>query len=45
VLDEVEFPTVEEALRYVNEYNIPVGQPVTIAVYTGAIDDETGENL
>ena len=55
VLDEVEFPTPEEALQYVNEYNTAVGkniislvvmsQPVTIAVYTGAIDNETGENV
>ena len=45
VLDEVEFSTPEEALQYVNEYNTPVGQPVTIAVYTGAIDNETGENV
>ena len=44
VIIEVEFSTAVEALQYVKTYNNPPAIS-TIAVYTGMIDDETGENL
>ena len=44
VIIEVEFSTAVEALQYVKTYNNPPAIN-TIAVYTGMIDDETGENL
>ena len=44
VMSEREFTRYEDAIEYINWYNNPTPYG-TIAVYTGAIDDETGENL
>jgi hypothetical protein len=45
VMSEQEFATKEQALLYVSLWNFVNPTPYdTIAVYTGAIDTETGEN-
>ena len=46
VLIEFEYDTVEFAEAYIEKFNSnPDMKNIAIAVYTGAIDDETGENL
>ena len=44
VLLEREFDNLQEAIGWVAGYN-EVCVPEQIAIYTGMIDDETGENL
>jgi hypothetical protein len=46
ILIEFEYDTVELAEAYIEKFNSnPDMKNIAIAVYTGMIDDETGENL
>lgn len=44
VISEQEFDTAEQARAYVQQFNADA-YGLVIAVYQGAIDTETGENL
>jgi len=45
VLSEREFTTYQDAIDHVEFFNSIGAQGTTIAVYTGAIDTVSGENL